>query len=295
MNGNGFKSSSYIKAINYLKSLNDDSEITKSKMKGVKGIGDSILEKDDAIIKTGTCPQFEKLKDVNDPRSTFMNIHGIGPKKAKILVEDGITTIEQLRQDMNNNLNDVQKLGLKYYEPFLQPIPREEIKKHEKILIKILKEIDDTAQLTIAGSYRRESSESGDIDVLITSSKKGTYNEFIKELNKRTYLIDTLAHGNKKYNGVSKIGVNGVPRRIDIMYTTPSEYPFAIFYFTGSDNFNKMVRKELEENGKTINEYSIKTVDPTSKKKTRVDHVFKTEEDIFKYIGMEYVKPKDRK
>ena len=295
VNGNGFKSASYIKAINYLKSVNDDSEITKAKMKDVRGIGDSICEKIDAIIKTGTCPQFEKLKGVDDPRATFMNIHGVGPKKAKLLVDDGITTIKQLRQVMDDNLNDVQKLGLKYYESFLQPIPREEIKKHEKVLIKILKEVDDTAQLTIAGSYRRGKPESGDIDVLITSSKKATYNDFIKELNKRTYLIDTLAHGNKKYNGVSKIGVKGVPRRIDIMYTKPSEYPFAIFYFTGSDNFNKMVRKELEENGKTINEYSIKEVDPVTKKKTIIDHVFKTEEDIFDFIGMDYVEPKDRK
>ena len=78
------------------------------------------------------------------------------------------------------------------------------------------------------------------------------------------------------------------------MYTSPHEYPFAIFYFTGSDNFNKMVRKNLEENGKTINEYSIKEIDPITKKKTAIDHVFKTEEDIFKFIDMDYVKPEKR-
>lgn len=295
VNGNGFKASSYNKAINYLKNVKDDSEITKTKLKSVRGIGDSICDKVDVIIKTGTCPQYEKLKGLNDPRSIFMNIHGIGPKKAKSLVDEGITSLENLKENMDEKLNDVQKLGLKYYDAFLEPIPREEIMKHEKILINLLKEVDETAQLTIAGSYRRGKKESGDIDVLISSLNKETYNSFIDLLTKRTYLIDTLAHGNKKYNGVSKIGVKGTPRRIDIMYTSPSEYPFAIFYFTGSDNFNKNIRKGLEENGFTINEYSIKKVDPSTKKKTVVDHVFKTEEDIFEYIGVDYVKPEDRK
>ena len=41
------------------------------------------------------------------------------------------------------------------------------------------------------------------------------------------YLIEDLATGTKKYNGISKLGGKGIPRRIDIMYTTPYEYPFA--------------------------------------------------------------------
>ena len=93
--------------------------------------------------------------------------------------------------------------------------------------------------MTIAGSYRRGGEESGDIDVLIKSEKKEIYKRFINKLNKLGYLIDELALGPKKYNGVCRHRFSGIARRIDIMYTTPDEYPFAIFYFTGSDNFNK--------------------------------------------------------
>ena len=42
-------------------------------------------------------------------------IHGIGPKKAQELVDSGITTIEELRKNVES-LNDTQKTGLKYYD-----------------------------------------------------------------------------------------------------------------------------------------------------------------------------------
>ena len=51
---------------------------------------------------------------------------------------------------------------------------------------------------------------------------------------------------------------DGIGRRIDIMYTKPQEYPFAILYFTGSMEFNVKMRGELLEKGLSLNEYGIK-------------------------------------
>ena len=45
-----------------------------------------------------------------------------------------------------------------------------------------------------------------------------------------------------------------IGRRIDIMYTTPDQYPFAILYFTGSSEFNQKMRAEMLERGMTLNE-----------------------------------------
>ena len=45
-------------------------------------------------------------------------LYGIGPKKAQELVEQGITSIEQLRANQHQLLNDTQIVGLKYYEIF---------------------------------------------------------------------------------------------------------------------------------------------------------------------------------
>ena len=61
-------------------------------------------------------------------------------------------------------------------------------------------------ELTIAGSYRRGCQDSGDIDVLIKSEDKTTYNKFIEKLKVLKYLVEDLAYGNKKYNGISRLG-----------------------------------------------------------------------------------------
>ena len=74
------------------------------------------------------------------------------------------------------------------------------------------------------------------------------------------------------------------------MYTKPEEYPFAVLYFTGSKEFNVKMRADLLERGMTLNEHSLKYTET----KKPVNHKFVSEEDIFSYLGMEYVHPCDR-
>ena len=288
-NGQPFKASSYLKVISSLKKFKDDSDLTEANIRGIKGVGDSIYQKIDQILKTGTCPLYNKIKDIVDPRGQFMNIHGIGPKNANELVLQGITTIEGLR-GRKELLNRKQLIGLKYYEELLQRIPREEIVRHERHLKSFLKKTDPNAELTVAGSYRRKKGDSGDIDVLLKADNKETYRKFIKKLVNQGYLIEELALGNKKYNGICRMGRKGSARRIDIMVTNPNEYPFAVLYFTGSGEFNQMMRKLANQKGYTINEYNIEHIDSGKE----VDHVFKEEKDIFDYLEMGYVEPWQR-
>ena len=63
--------------------------------------------------------------------------------------------------------------------------------------------------------------------------------------------------------GVCKLKENSPT--IDIMFTKPEEYPFAILYFTGSDEFNVTMRKQLLERGLSLNEYSLKDFNQTKK------------------------------
>ena len=288
-NGEAFKANSYLKVISELKKLKDDSDFTEATIRGIKGVGDSIYQKIVQIMKTGSCPLYDKIKDIVDPRDALLKVHGIGPKRANELVKMGINTIDELKEK-KEYLNEKQKIGLRYYDELNQPIPREEIVKHEKHLKTFLKKTDPNAELTISGSYRRNKAESGDIDVLLKADKKETYTKFIKKLVNQGYLIEELALGSKKYNGICRLGQNGSGRRIDIMYTTPSEYPFAILYFTGSGDFNQVMRKEVNQKGFTMNEYGIKSSE-TGKK---VDYEFSVEKDIFDFLDMGYVEPWQR-
>ena len=79
-------------------------------------------------------------------------------------------------------------------------------------------------------------------------------------------------------------------RHLDIVETTKEDYPFAILYFTGSGPFNVKMRKNALDKGYSINEYAM----TIKKTKERVDHIFKTEQDIFTFLEMDYRSPVER-
>ena len=293
-NGQGFKASAYLKSINGIKKFSDDSEITVENLREIKGLGDKLIGKIQEIMEKNTCSAYEKIKDIKDPRTVFIGIHGVGPVKAKKLVQEGFKTIEDLREcgNLKEHFNDVQIKSLPYYEDLQMRIPRAEIQNHEKYLKQVIKIYDippGSIKFCITGSYRRGKVDSGDIDILFTCKDKSKFVKFVDALYESNYLVEELARGSTKYNGICKYG-NNPCRRIDIMYTKPEEYPFAVLYFTGSKEFNVKMRADLLEKGMTLNEHSLKNTDT----KKPVNHKFVTEEDIFGYIGMEYVHPCDR-
>ena len=293
-NGASFKAAAYHKSIVGIKKFVDDSDITIENLKAINGLGNKLIEKIQEIMEKDTCNAYEKIKDLKDPRTLFMGIHGVGPVKAKKLVEAGFRNIDDLRncENIEEHFNDIQIKSLPYYEDLQLRIPREEIQNHEKYLKQIIKIYDippGSIRFCITGSYRRGAVDSGDIDVLFTCKDKKKYKQFIEALKETEYLVEHLAEGQKKYNGICKYGKNPF-RRIDIMYTKPEEYPFAVLYFTGSKEFNVKMRADLLERNLSLNEYSLKDNDT----KEPVKHMFVEEKDIFDYLDMEYVHPCDR-
>ena len=103
-------------------------------LKGKPGIGETIMDKFNEYAQTGTLKVLEHEK--NNPVNILAEVYGIGPKKAKELVDQCITSIPQLRENQNL-LNDIQKVGLQYYEDILKRIPRSEIEDYKGILHRI--------------------------------------------------------------------------------------------------------------------------------------------------------------
>ena len=164
----------------------------------MRNIGKTIIAKFEYYLEHGTLEIFEKAK--NDPVYMFANIYGIGGKKAKSLVnEHGITTIEQLRENQQL-LNNVQKIGLKYYEQLLERIPRAEIVAHEEILKTVFDSIDNNTSTFEIVVYRRGKQTSGDIDVIICDSNNSNevFHEFIDSLIEINYVIEILSKGKVK-------------------------------------------------------------------------------------------------
>ena len=292
--GETFRARAYQKAQEII--MMESNDITSlNELKGKPNIGPAILEKLEEFITTGTIKIIEREK--NNPVNILSDVYGIGPKKAQELVEQGITTIDQLRSNQNQLLNETQKVGLKYYEDILKRIPRSEIENYNTLFKSIFLK---NASYEIVGSYRRQAADSGDIDIIITSESSQTFTHFIDTLIKQKVIIEVLSRGPSKCLVITKISPGAVARRVDFLYTTQEEYPFSILYFTGSKIFNTIMRSQALTMGLTMNEHGLYKMENNKKlkeqkeQKEKVNHNFKSEQDIFKFLNMEYREPWER-
>ncbi|XP_068987253.1 DNA polymerase beta-like isoform X2 [Bombus flavifrons] len=292
VSNNIYKYNAYRKAASTLSTL---SERVKSGQEARKlpGIGEKIAKKIDEFLNTG---KLQKLEDINKDESNvainlLTRVSGIGPTKAKELVDSGIKTLDDLKKHQEK-LNHHQKIGLKYFEDFEKGIPRKEIEQIEKIIEDSIVKLNKEYIITICGSYRRGKEESGDIDVLLTHPR---YTSKEKESKKKTSLKDVVECLEKrKLIGVCQIPSNNKKpfRRLDIRFTPYDQYYCAVLYFTGNDLFNKSMRAHALEKNYTLNEYTLKRLTPegTPGEAEKIA----CEEDIFRILKLPYKEPKDR-
>jgi DNA polymerase/3'-5' exonuclease PolX len=318
---NNFRLKYIYNIIAILKNL--DFKITKDNyldLKDYDGVGKGILTRIEEFLNSGHFEEtinFKEDKQENNKQQIIEELKkviNIGDSNALELVNKGITSVKDLKKKVKKGeieVNDKIKLGLKYYGKVQDNIPRKEIDEYKKILNIIIDELnksndfDETKKyyFEIAGSYRREKPTSGDIDVLF--SKKGVkdsktlkyLSKIIEKLkssiggnNNKPLLIDDLTEeGDTKYMGFSKLKDNDI-RRIDIRFIEDKSFHSALLYFTGSYELNKQMRKKAISMGLKLSEYGLfeKVDDEWVKIKT------KTEKDIFKKLGMDFIEPRYR-
>jgi DNA polymerase beta len=259
-------------------------------LKDVKGIGKGIKDKLEEIFETGKLARANAVdQELEGLVDKFSEIMCIGPVKARELVyEHKLKTIEEL-QGHPEYLNEKQQIGLKYYDDFSKRIPRKEMDAHHAFLTQVMNDTSPDTRWEIAGSYRRGAADSGDIDLLVSSTDPEFISQVVAKLGK--YVTDTFAQGGTKFMGACKLRRYRTHHRIDIVCIPPEEYAFALLYFTGSQAHNIKMRKQALTLGYTLNEHGIKPTGAAPKP----DSEFATEQDIFEFIQMEYLEPAQRK
>ena len=288
-----FKSRAYTKAMNSLPKRIFE-------LADVKNIGGkSIQEKFKKMIETEVnLEQVEKI--ISDPLNILITeiskIHGVGVMKAKKLIdENNIKSFEDLKNN-THLLNNVQKKGLLYYEDIQKRISQDEMKMHDTFLKTIFDEIKEhknslhDVKYMITGSYRRQLSSSGDIDVIF-SGKTNVMSYLVACLLQKGYLQKNgiFSNGTVKLMGMCKLPDKTYCRRIDLMYSPPKEFAFALLYFTGSFQFNIEMRAYAASLGYVLNEHGL--ID----KKTKKSVLFaSTEKEIFDFFKQDYIKPELR-
>ena len=299
-----FKSRAYTRAQESILEIQTDITDVKS-LRGVPGIGASIIQTLEEYVATGKIAKLEEYKST--PIHIFGEIYGVGPKKAEELAKQGFKSIAELRQRLKtdpNILKATQKVGLQYYEDILERIPRKEIDEYHYEFSKNMSITEplsgaeplSRAKYEIVGSYRRGASSSGDIDVIFTSADSALFDQFLDSLIGAGVIKEVLSRGKSKCLVIACLPSHKgrrqgfVYRRVDFLYTTPAEFPFAVLYFTGSKGFNVVMRNHALARGYSMNEHGM-TVKATGQP---VGHYFAKESDIFDFLGIEYKLPEER-
>lgn len=283
----------YSRAISAIKNYRGD--ITKLESSDlIPNIGKAIKRKIDEFIKTGKIKKVESIK-LECPKflvlEKFNKIWGIGPKKAQKLYSLGYRTIEELQNSTkksNKLLTGQQQIGLKYYKDLQKKIPRNNILVIEVIIRAILnKEFGKKKyRLEIAGSYRRGAMYSGDIDCLITSTNFDL-SKLVSILQEWRIITDILSAKSNKFMGVANCPDRGFPYfRLDIEFVKSDEWITSLLYFTGSQNNNITMRSKAKRLGYKLNEYGL------FKRGVKIN--VSTEKDVYKLLGMKYLKPSER-
>lgn len=255
------------------------------------GVGKGIAARIDEFLNTGKLKELEGFKTTGDT-SELQTVFGIGPSQARKLLDDGISTVAQFRLAVTSGhlkVSDPIMKGLLYHRDLQTRIPRNEMDFYKSILQRIKSNLGKAVKLDLLGSYRRKSLDCGDLDVLVTSKSDPTrlLNSFLAELEKRRMLVAHLGEGETKFTGIILHAKFGIARRIDVRYVPYESYPTALMYFTGSKDFNVMMRRQAIALGLKLSEYSLATLDGTTV------HV-ETERDIFTALNVPYVKPEHR-
>lgn len=274
-NDNIFHVRAYEKVISNIKKIKEPI-LSLKQVENIDGVGTKIKSKLEDIFNHSLSYSID-----NDIKNKLLNIYGVGQAKAKSLIDEhNIKSIDDLRNKCKTNnkiLTKAQTIGLLCYEDLLLRIPRSEMLKHQRIL-NLSKDKGE-----IVGSFRRKEETSGDIDVMLNMNSV-EFKKFTESLVKSGYIKYILAEGDKKMLAICKLN-DGVHRRIDLIRNTEEEYPFMKLYFTGPKEFNISFRNHCLSLGLSLNERSFK---PYVKN-------IKTEEDIFRHVGLEYVEPENRK
>lgn len=300
LSGDYWRDRAYTNAIYYIAHLPEKiTNISELKQHKIPGVGKKTMEKIAQFIETGEIEKgrelkrkLPKLQEEKRCVSTLTGVYGIGKVKARQLCNDGYTTIEKLRKGVKRDpsiLNSVQKKGLKYYEQLQKRLPHSFIKTIEVCMRYALNlKFKGEYKLKIAGSYRRNTPTSGDIDCLITpNSSNITLRNIVKPLFEVGLLVENLGIKKERFTGIGVCGEDYF--HLDIEFIPENEWGSALLYFTGSQNFNINMRHTAKTKGYTLNQHGLYKI---GRKEKILENP--TEKDIFEALNMEYVEPEKR-
>lgn len=128
----------------------------------------------------------------------FYDIWGVGATTAREFYYDrGWRDLDDIVEYGWTTLSRVQQIGVKYYDEFLDLIPRTEVDEIARIIHRhAVKVRDDKLQSLVVGGYRRGKDASGDVDIVVSHPDEdqtlNVVNDIVASLEEEGWVTHTL-------------------------------------------------------------------------------------------------------
>ncbi|MBW2993095.1 DNA polymerase III, partial [Candidatus Woesearchaeota archaeon] len=221
----------------------------------------------------------------------LMHVPGIGPKKTAALYKKlKITSLKQLEQACRKHkVRELLYFDAKTEREILEGIrlmkkgfgtriPLKQAEAAGKKIVSRLRKSSHVKNVSVAGSLRRRKATVRDIDIIVSTKHPANV---IEIFTKMPDVKKILAKGKRKATIILKSGIQS-----DIRVFPPEQWGSGLVYFTGNKAFNIKLRKIAIKKGYKLNEYGL------FKGKTCI--ASRTEQEIFKKLGMKFIKPEQR-
>lgn len=266
--------------------------VAQGRLHELPGVGESIAQKIEEIVKTGKLALHEELKaKLPVDLYALTQVEGIGPKTAKLLYEAlGVRTLEDLeRVAREGKIREVKGLGPKIEEKILRGLQEARGTEKRELLGYALPLARNLRQkllstglfqrIELAGSLRRGKETVGDLDLLAISDRP---EEASKAFCGLAEVEEVLAQGPKK----SSVKLSG-GLQADLRIVPEESFGAALQYFTGSKAHNIRLRERAVARGWKLNEYGL--FDENDRMIAG-----RAEEEIYRALGLSFIPPELR-
>ncbi|MFJ7663862.1 DNA polymerase/3'-5' exonuclease PolX [Lysinibacillus sp. NPDC097162] len=287
---NPFKVSAFRKAAAALegdeRSLSEMEDVTK-----LKGIGKGTAAVIEDLIETGESSLLKELQDIV-PKGLLplLKLPGLGGKKiAKLHQELGIDSAESLQaaceagkvRELAGFAAKTEEKILKELANFANRSERLPIWLLEPVVLQIealLGSMEEVARFSVAGSFRRASETSKDIDfIVVTEAVEVVREKLLSELA----IQEVVAAGDTKISVILDLDE---PISVDFRLVKDVEYATALHHFTGSKDHNVRMRQLAKARGEKISEYGVEQADGSVL-------TFEDEAAFFEHFDMPFIPP----
>lgn len=228
---------------------------------------------------------YEEIANMNieefNSRTSFIDIFGIGRGiNDKINEVRNTGTCKRLKELREESKDLLAPELYKVRKSFItKRIPLEKAKEYVNSISHFLCEY---AVFWVAGSIRREKSLIADIDLICECEEQSTFDRTCDALGNK---YKEISRGEYKASYIID-SVNGI--ELDLIRSSSEEFPFQLLYLTGSKEFNIKMRGIAKSKGYLLNQKGL------FYNNIKINKTFLFERDIFDYLNIPYVEPKNR-